>query len=122
MFEVQVRARACCRSVSARVRREWSPGLSITRKDRRDRHRLGRARGVSEEGNCDNAAPCDPIRATPIAGRYVPLLAANVDGAIATSISPLEARLAGLLDSTGHYVCYMFPGSGSPFSPARCMS
>ena len=32
----------------ARARREWSPGLSTTRKERRDRHRLGRARGVSE--------------------------------------------------------------------------
>jgi hypothetical protein len=33
------------------------------------------------EENSDNAAPCDPIRATPIAGRYVPPLAANGDGA-----------------------------------------
>jgi hypothetical protein len=33
------------------------------------------------EENRDNAAPCDPIRATPIAGRYVPPLAANVDHA-----------------------------------------
>ena len=32
--------------------------------------------------NRDSAAPCDPIRATPITGRYVPPLAANVDGAI----------------------------------------
>ena len=41
-----------------------------------------RPRSLGEEENRDNAAACDPIRATPITGRYVPPLAATVDGAI----------------------------------------
>jgi hypothetical protein len=77
---------ACSRLLSlghAHARREWSPGLSTAHKERRDQHRLGRARGVSKRGKPRQWCPRGPIRATPmcpLAGRYVPRLAANVDG------------------------------------------
>ena len=68
------------------IRREWSPGLSTTRKERRDRHRLGRARGVSEEGKPRQCCALRHDSGNSDCWRVVPPLAAPAPTVLAAAL------------------------------------